>query len=162
MSTQGAPLGSSVDASGWLVPVIAASWHSDIVEGLEAGAMRVLRQAGANAPLIHVPGCFELPVMAQNVLTKATRWGAADGAVGLGVVLRGGTVHFEYVCQAATMGLTDVAIQTGKPIGFGVLTCDNEAQARARAGLEGSIEDKGAQAAEAVLATLQAMRTLAP
>jgi len=78
--------------------------------------------------------------------------------VALGVVIRGGTPHFDYVCQAATMGLTDVAVRTGVPVGFGVLTCDDEAQALDRAGLPGSHEDKGAEAAEAALATVAALR----
>jgi 6,7-dimethyl-8-ribityllumazine synthase len=78
----------------------------------------------------------------------------------LGVVIRGGTPHFDYICQAATMGLTDVSVRTGVPVGFGVLTCDNEQQALDRAGLEGSSEDKGHQAATAAVATVITLRSL--
>jgi 6,7-dimethyl-8-ribityllumazine synthase len=81
--------------------------------------------------------------------------------VALGVVIRGGTPHFDYVCQAATHGLTQVAVEAGRPIGFGVLTCDDESQALARAGLPGSVEDKGAEAAAAVLATAEVLASLA-
>jgi 6,7-dimethyl-8-ribityllumazine synthase len=123
------------------------------MDGLIAGALRVLEQAGAKAPLIRVPGSFELPVTVSSVLLRA------DAAVALGVVIRGETPHFDYVCQAASVGLTHVALQAGKPVGFGVLTCDTEEQALARAGLPGSIEDKGAEAASAALATLAAFHT---
>ncbi|MCT2996607.1 6,7-dimethyl-8-ribityllumazine synthase, partial [Propionibacterium freudenreichii] len=101
------------------------------------------------------PGSFELPVAAMKAASAG-----ADAVVALGVVIRGGTPHFDYVCQAATSGLTEVALQTRVPVGFGVLTCDDEAQALARAGLPGSTEDKGAQAAEAAIATVLALREL--
>jgi 6,7-dimethyl-8-ribityllumazine synthase len=80
--------------------------------------------------------------------------------VALGVVVRGGTPHFDYVCSAATDGLTRVALDTGTPVGFGVLTCDNDEQALARAGLEGSIEDKGYEATSAALHTARTLRDL--
>ncbi|MGB9373223.1 MAG: 6,7-dimethyl-8-ribityllumazine synthase, partial [Jiangellales bacterium] len=98
--------------------------------------------------LVRVPGSFELPVAALH----AAR-GGADAVVALGVVIRGGTPHFEYVCQAATIGLTDVTTSTGVPVGFGVLTCDTEQQALDRAGLPTSNEDKGFEAAQAAVAT---------
>jgi 6,7-dimethyl-8-ribityllumazine synthase len=104
--------------------------------------------------VVRVPGTFELPVAAA----VAAR--TSDAVVALGVVIRGGTPHFEYVCQGATLGLTDVAVRTGVPVGFGVLTCDDEQQALDRAGLEGSHEDKGAEAAEAAVATVVALRGL--
>ncbi len=91
---------------------------------------------------------------------RAALEAGADGAVALGVIIRGGTPHFEYVSQAATMGLTEVAVRTGKPVGFGVLTLDDEQQGIDRAGLPGSKEDKGREAAEAVLATVAVLRTL--
>jgi 6,7-dimethyl-8-ribityllumazine synthase len=102
-----------------------------------------------------VPGSFELPVGAARAAASG-----ADAVVALGVVIRGGTPHFEYVCQAATQGLSSVALTTGVPVGFGLLTCDDEAQALDRAGLEGSKEDKGAEAAEAAVATVVALRGL--
>jgi len=86
-------------------------------------------------------------------VAQAALEGGADCVVALGVIIRGGTPHFEYVSAAATQGLTDVALRTGKSVGFGVLTLDNEAQGLDRAGLPGSSEDKGAEAAEAALRT---------
>ncbi|MDR3202049.1 MAG: 6,7-dimethyl-8-ribityllumazine synthase [Bifidobacteriaceae bacterium] len=175
MSGSGAPGADGLAAlfADWpeppLVAVVAASWHEPVMDGLIAGATRVLERAGARAWLLRVPGSFELPVAALRVLgvgqppfysgppgqiSPTGFHGGADAAVALGVVIRGGTPHFDYVCQAATHGLTEVALKTGKPVGFGLLTCDDEAQALARAGLHGSMEDKGAEAAEAALATL--------
>ncbi|MEN0129161.1 MAG: 6,7-dimethyl-8-ribityllumazine synthase [Brevundimonas sp.] len=155
MSGAGAPT-LDVDGSGLRVVVVAASWHTVVMDGLLAGARRALAAANVtDVTEIRVPGTFELPVAA-----RAAAAGGADAVVALGVVIRGGTPHFEYVCQAATLGLTDVAVQTGVPVGFGVLTCDNDAQALDRAGLPGSHEDKGAEAAEAAVATVVALRGL--
>jgi 6,7-dimethyl-8-ribityllumazine synthase len=100
-----------------------------------------------------VPGCFELPVAAARLARSGY-----DAVVALGVVVRGGTPHFDYVCQAATLGLTQVAVDTGVPVGFGVLTCDDDAQALDRAGLPGSHEDKGYEAAVAAVATAVTLR----
>ncbi|HEY0216189.1 MAG TPA: 6,7-dimethyl-8-ribityllumazine synthase [Cellulomonas sp.] len=153
MSGSGAP-SISTDGRGLRVVVVAASWHTTVMDGLLAGARRALAEAGVtDVREIRVPGTFELPVAAA----RAARAGA-DAVVALGVVVRGGTPHFEYVCSAATSGLTDVAVTTGVPVGFGVLTCDDEAQALDRAGLPGSHEDKGAEAAEAAVATVVALR----
>nr|WP_297425686.1 6,7-dimethyl-8-ribityllumazine synthase [uncultured Actinotalea sp.] len=155
MSGAGAPT-LELDGRGLRVTVVAASWHQVVMDGLLAGAHRALGRAGVeDVTVVRVPGSFELPVAAQH----AARAGA-DAVVALGVVIRGGTPHFEYVCQAATQGLTDAALATGTPIGFGVLTCDDEAQALDRAGLEGSREDKGAEAVEAAIATVLALRAL--
>ncbi|WP_419707366.1 6,7-dimethyl-8-ribityllumazine synthase [Promicromonospora sp. NFX87] len=158
MSGAGAPK-VTVDGSGLRVVVIAASWHEQVMDGLLAGARRALRESGADWTEVRVPGSFELPVAAARAAA-----GGADAVVALGVVIRGGTPHFEYVCSAATTGLTDVSVRTGVPVGFGVLTCDDEAQALDRAGLEGSSEDKGAEAVEAAVATVVTLRdlTLAP
>lgn len=155
MSGAGAPK-VTVDGTGLRVVVIAASWHERVMDGLLGGARRALREAGADWTEVRVPGSFELPVAAARAAA-----GGADAVVALGVVIRGGTPHFEYVCSAATSGLTDVSVRTGVPVGFGVLTCDDEAQALDRAGLEGSHEDKGAEAAEAALATAVTLRELA-
>jgi 6,7-dimethyl-8-ribityllumazine synthase len=146
----------TTDGTGLRVVVIAASWHTLIMDGLLAGAQRALDAAGvAEVTVVRVPGSFELPVAAARAAQQG-----ADAVVALGVVIRGGTPHFEYVCEAATMGLTDVSVRSGVPVGFGVLTCDNEAQAFERAGLPGSREDKGAEAAEAAVATAIALRAL--
>jgi 6,7-dimethyl-8-ribityllumazine synthase len=157
MSGAGAPT-LTVDGTGLKVVVIAASWHTVVMDGLLAGAQRALEAAHVeDVTIVRVPGTFELPVAAQVAAA-----GGADAVVALGVVIRGGTPHFEYVCQGATLGLTDVGIRTGVPVGFGVLTCDNEEQALDRAGLEGSHEDKGTEAAEAAVATVVALRALRP
>jgi len=157
MSGAGAPT-LSVDGTGLKVVVVAASWHTVVMDGLLSGAQRALAAAHVeDVTVVRVPGTFELPVAAQVAAA-----GGADAVVALGVVIRGGTPHFEYVCQGATLGLTDVGIRTGVPVGFGVLTCDNEEQALDRAGLEGSHEDKGAEAAEAAVATVVALRALRP
>ncbi|WP_273654696.1 6,7-dimethyl-8-ribityllumazine synthase [Cellulomonas fimi] len=154
MSGAGAPT-LTVDGTGLHVTVVAASWHTTIMDGLLAGARRALERANVtDVRVVRVPGTFELPVAAA----VAAR--TSDAVVALGVVIRGGTPHFEYVCQGATLGLTDVAVRTGVPVGFGVLTCDDEQQALDRAGLEGSHEDKGAEAAEAAVATVVALRGL--
>ncbi|MFH5823291.1 6,7-dimethyl-8-ribityllumazine synthase [Georgenia sp. AZ-5] len=154
MSGAGAPR-LDVDGSGLEVVVVAAQWHTTVMDGLVAGATRALEAANVSARVVRVPGSFELPVAAA----AAARAGAG-AVVALGVVIRGGTPHFDYVCQAATAGLTDVAVSTGVPVGFGVLTTDDEQQALDRAGLPGSSEDKGAEAAEAAVATALALRDL--
>jgi 6,7-dimethyl-8-ribityllumazine synthase len=155
MSGAGAPT-LTVDGTGLKVVVVAASWHTVVMDGLLASAQRALAAAHVeDVTVVRVPGTFELPVAA-----RAAVHAGADAVVALGVVIRGGTPHFEYVCQAATLGLTDVATSLGVPVGFGVLTCDDEAQALDRAGLPGSHEDKGAEAAEAAVATVVALRGL--
>lgn len=153
MSGAGAPT-VQVDGRGLRITIVAASWHTQVMDGLLAGAQRALAAAGVtDARVIRVPGSFELPVAAA----RSARTGV-DAVVALGVVIRGGTPHFDYVCTAATLGLTEVTVRTGVPIGFGLLTCDDEAQALDRAGLPGSREDKGAQAADAAVATAVVLR----
>ena len=152
MAGQGAPT-IRPDGTGLNIVVVAAQWHTTIMDALVAGAERALTAAGANYRVVRVPGAFELPVVAA-----AAARGGADAVVALGVIIRGGTPHFEYVCQAATAGLTNVAVETGVPVGFGVLTTDDEAQALDRAGLPDSREDKGAEAADAAMATVHALR----
>lgn len=134
------------------VAVVAASWHTTVMDGLLEGARRALAEAGIHrATEVRVPGSFELPVAASRLAAEH------DAVVALGVVIRGGTPHFDYVCQAATAGLTEVSVRTGVPVGFGLLTCDDEAQALDRAGLPGSREDKGYEAAAAALETAAAL-----
>ena len=152
MSGHGAPGHDVPDFSGRTIAIVAASWHQSVMDGLIAGATRIAQGTGARVDLHRVPGTFELPVAAL----AAARAGA-DAVVALGVVIRGGTPHFDYVCRAATDGLTRVALDTGVPVGFGVLTCDTEQQALDRAGLPGSIEDKGAEAAAAAVTTAIAL-----
>ncbi|MFT4281445.1 6,7-dimethyl-8-ribityllumazine synthase [Microbacterium sp.] len=155
MSGHGAPTTERVDATGLRVIVVAGTWHDTITDGLIAGAERVLEASGASWRLVRVPGSFELPVASKVALEAG-----ADAVVALGVIIRGGTPHFEYVSSAATDGLTRVALETGKPVGFGVLTLDDEQQGLDRAGLAGSKEDKGAEAADAALRTAVLLREL--
>ncbi|GAA5015788.1 6,7-dimethyl-8-ribityllumazine synthase [Terrabacter aeriphilus] len=145
------------DGSGLRVAVVAASWHQQVMDGLVDGALRGLADAHvARVDVVRVPGTFELSVACA---TLAQRY---DALVALGVVIRGGTPHFDYVCHAATTGITEVSVRTATPIGFGVLTCDDEAQALDRAGLPGSAEDKGHEAATAAVATVAALRAAVP
>lgn len=156
MSGKGAPQTTgTVDATGLDVVVIAGTWHEVITDGLIAGAQRAIDAYGASGRLVRVPGSFELPVVAKAALEAG-----ADAVVALGVIIRGGTPHFEFVSNAATDGLTRVALDTGKPVGFGVLTLDDEAQGLARAGLPGSQEDKGFEAADAAIRTALVIRDL--
>jgi 6,7-dimethyl-8-ribityllumazine synthase len=153
MSKAGAPT-LSVEAVGLRVAVVAASWHDRVMTGLLEGARRGLAEAGVTEVTeVRVPGSFELPV----ACARLARTGRYDALVALGVVVRGGTPHFDYVCSAATEGLTNVSVETGLPVGFGVLTCDDEQQALDRAGLPGSSEDKGHEAATAAVATVMAL-----
>lgn len=154
MSGAGSPE-LDVDGRGLRVVIVAGSWHDQITDGLIAGATRTLESAGADFSLVRVPGSFELPVV-----SKAALEAGADAVVALGVIIRGGTPHFEYVSSAATDGLTRVALDTGRPVGFGVLTLDDEQQGIDRAGLPGSKEDKGREAAEAAIVTARALQAL--
>jgi 6,7-dimethyl-8-ribityllumazine synthase len=156
VSGAGAPRIELDGAAGLRVAVVAAQWHQQVMDGLLAGACRALDEVGITEPrVVRVPGTFELPVAAARLAAAGL-----DAVVALGVVIRGGTPHFGYVCQAATAGLTDVAVRTGLPVGFGVLTCDTEEQALDRAGLPHSTEDKGYEAAQAALATALTLRAV--
>lgn len=138
------------------VAIIAASWHDRVMDGLIGGATRACEASGVRWELIRVPGSFELPLACAT----AAATGGFDALVALGVVIRGGTPHFDYVCRAATDGITRVSLDSGLPIGFGLLTCDTEQQALDRAGLPDSTEDKGAEAAHAALAMVGVIRAL--
>jgi 6,7-dimethyl-8-ribityllumazine synthase len=156
MSGAGAPTSQPYDASDLRIAVVAASWHTQVMDGLVDGAERALAAYGISEPeVIRVPGTFELPVVAA-ALARA----GYDAVVALGVVIRGGTPHFDYVCSAATDGLTRVSVEHAIPVGFGVLTCDTEEQALDRAGLEGSAEDKGWEATAAALDTARVVRAV--
>lgn len=148
MSGVGSPGDKVTGFTGKRVVIVASSWHDLIMDGLIAGAERVVKASGVTPELHRVPGTFELPIAAL-----AAAKSGADAVIALGVVIRGGTPHFEYVCNAATDGILRVSLDTGVPVGFGVLTCDNEKQAIERAGLPKSKEDKGAEAAAAALNT---------
>lgn len=147
MSGEGAPKAEIKQAPGLKVAIVAGSWHEQVMEGLIAGAQSICDKAQVDSTLIRVPGAFELPVVAANYAQEY------DAVIALGVVIRGGTPHFEFVCNAATDGLTRVALDSGTPVGFGLLTCDNEQQALDRSGLPGSQESKGEEAALAAIDT---------
>ena len=156
MSGPGQPALHVRGAEDLRVAVLAACWHRELADALLDGALRARAACAVSEPtVVRVPGSFELPVVAKRLAESGY-----DAVVALGIVIRGGTPHFDYVCQAATMGLTEVGLRTGVPVGFGVLTCDTEEQARARAGLAGSSEDKGYDSAMAALATAVALREL--
>lgn len=157
MAGHGAPSAhlNPAETKDMKVAIIAASWHTQIMDGLLDGAKRAASDAGIENPtVVRVPGTFELPVAAASIVDKF------DAVIALGVVIRGGTPHFDYVCDAATSGLTKVSVESKTPVGFGVLTCDTEQQGLDRAGLEGSQEDKGYEAVAAALETVLALKNI--
>ena len=136
-----------IDATGLQVAVLVTQWHTEVTDGLLAGAERALKAAGNDTYEVwQVPGAFELPLAAKYAIEQG-----ADAVIALGCVIYGQTPHFEYVCRAATDGLTRVQLDTGVPIGFGLLTTNDLAQALDRAGLPNSNEDKGREAVEAAI-----------
>jgi 6,7-dimethyl-8-ribityllumazine synthase len=154
VSGAGAPEDKPVDCHDLRVAVVAASWHQEVMDGLLAGAARALTAYQVEAPVIlRVPGAFELPVVAGALAAQGY-----DAVIALGVVIRGGTPHFDYVCSAATDGLSRVALDHSTAVGFGLLTCDDEQQALDRAGLPDSREDKGWEATAAALVTAQLLK----
>ena len=156
MAGHGAPSDTPIDCHDLRVAVVAASWHTVVMDGLLAGAHRALEAYRVEAPVVvRVPGTFELPVVAAALAAQGY-----DAIIALGVVIRGGTPHFDYVCSAATDGLGRVALDHTTAVGFGVLTCDTEEQALDRAGLEGSSEDKGYEATSAALVTAQTIKRI--
>ena len=155
MSGEGAAAAEAFDASAFRVAVVAASWHTRVMDGLLAGAARACADHRVEADVVRVPGTFELPVVASALARQGY-----DAVVALGVVIRGGTPHFDYVCNAATDGLVRVGLDHTVAVGFGVLTCDNDEQALDRAGLPDSREDKGYEATSAALTTAMTLRRI--
>jgi 6,7-dimethyl-8-ribityllumazine synthase len=156
MSGDGSPGDRPFDCHDLRVAVVAASWHEQVMQGLLDGALDALRRHQVESPVVvRVSGSFELPVVASALAAQGF-----DAIIALGVIIRGGTPHFEYVSSAATDGLTRVALDHGVPIGFGLLTCDDEQQALDRAGLEGSKEDKGYEATSAALLTAVTLKRI--
>jgi 6,7-dimethyl-8-ribityllumazine synthase len=133
------------------VAIISSSWHLDICNDLIAGASRALKDAGiTETTVIHVPGSFEIPLASQIAFEQGY-----DAVVAVGLVLKGETPHFDYVCQGVTQGILDVSLKFSRPIGFGVLMCNTLEQAIARSGRPGSIEDKGFDSAVAAIRLLE-------
>ncbi len=156
MSGDGTPGDRPFDCHDLRVAVVAASWHERVMQGLLDGTLEALRRHQVESPVVvRVPGSFELPVVASALAGQGF-----DAIIALGVIIRGGTPHFEYVSSSATDGLTRVALDHGVPIGFGLLTCDDEQQALDRAGLEGSKEDKGYEATSAALLTAVTLKRI--
>ncbi len=155
MSGSGRPGGAVVDAAGLTLAIAATRWHAEITDSLVARAVAAARACGVDDPLvIRVTGAVELAVVAAELAAHH------DAVACLGAVIRGGTPHFDYVCDAVTYGLSRAALDARTPIGNGVLTCDTLEQARARCGLEGSTEDKGWEAVVAALDTALVLRSL--
>ncbi|HUL25484.1 MAG TPA: 6,7-dimethyl-8-ribityllumazine synthase [Streptosporangiaceae bacterium] len=155
MSGAGRPAADLVDAAGLTLAIAATRWHAEVTDALVERAVAAAKACGIDdPPVVRVPGAFELAVVAAEL---ATRY---DAVTCLGAVIRGGTPHFDYVCDAVTYGLARVALDTRTPVGNGVLTCDTLEQARARCGLAGSAEDKGWEAVVAALGTAIVLRSL--
>ncbi len=155
MSGTGVPSFELSDAKELKLGIVASRWHTQICDTLVANAERVAKEAGVeHITVVRCAGAMELPVVAQELARSH------DAVVALGVVIRGGTPHFEYVCDAVTAGLTRVSLDAGKPVANGVLTTNNEEQALDRAGLPGSAENKGEQAAAAALDAALTLRAL--
>ena len=155
MSGAGRPSAATVDAAGLTLAIAATRWHAEITDTLAHRAVAAAKECGIDDPLlVRVPGAVELPVVAAELAR------GHDAVVCLGAVIRGGTPHFEYVCDAVTYGLARVALDSGKPVGNGVLTCDTLEQARDRSGQDGSAEDKGWEAVVAALETALVLQTL--
>ena len=155
MSGEGRPDGQVVDASGLTVAIAATRWHAEITDQLVDRAVAAAQACGVSDPLVvRVPGAVELPVVAAELARRH------DAVACLGAVIRGGTPHFDYVCDAVTYGLTRVALDADTPVGNGVLTCDTLEQARDRSGADDSAEDKGWDAVVAALETALVLRSL--
>lgn len=155
MSSVGAPKTPALDAAGLRIAIVASSWHDHVMNSLISGSSSYLSKAQAELEVFRVPGSFELPLGAKLAFKQGF-----DAVVALGLVLRGDTPHFDYVCAGVTSGLMQLMLESNKPIGFGVLTCDTEAQALARSGLPGSDSNKGIEAAHAALAMALLKREL--
>ena len=143
---------NSHSAAGKKIAIVAASWHAEIVEAMVERAVSELERVGASQiSIFRVPGSFEIPVMVANLVEKF------DGFITLGLVLRGETAHFEYVCSGVTQGIVEISVSSKKPIAFGVLMCETLDQAINRSGVPGSAENKGVECAQTVIATLNAI-----
>jgi 6,7-dimethyl-8-ribityllumazine synthase len=155
VSGEGRPGGRPLDAAGLRLAIAATRWHEEITSALLDRSLAAAAACGVAGPtVVRVPGAIELPVVAAELAARH------DAVACLGTVIRGGTPHFDYVCDAVTYGLTRVSLDTGTPVGNGVLTCDNVEQARERSGAEGSKEDKGWEATVAALETALVLRGL--
>jgi 6,7-dimethyl-8-ribityllumazine synthase len=155
MSGEGAPGATTFNAKGLSLAIVATRWHAHITDALLDSAVRTAAECGVTEPtVVRVAGAVELPVVVQCLASTH------DAVVALGVVVRGGTPHFEYVCDAVTYGLTRISLDSRTPVGNGVLTTDTMEQALDRAGLPDSHEDKGREAVLAALDTARVLKNL--
>lgn len=153
MAGYGEPDMSTVDADGLTLGIVATRWHGDLVDHMVDRARAAAKACGVTEVVVtRVAGSVELPVVAQALARHH------DAVVALGVVIRGATAHFDYVCQSVTEGLTRVALDESTPVGHGVLTVNTLEQARDRAGFADSPEDKGWGATVAALDAALALR----
>ena len=155
MAGHGTPDMSTVDGAGVRLGVVATRWHTEITEQLLSRSLAAAKACGIDDVVVaRVAGSVELPVLAQALARRC------DAVVALGVVIRGDTAHFEYVCQSVTDGLTRVALDAQTPVAQGVLTVDTVDQALERAGLPDSSEDTGWSATVAAVDAALALRAL--
>lgn len=155
MSKEGLPVVDKLDATGVSVAVVTARWNTEICEQMRTRALDTAHAAGVvKITDVHVMGALELPVVVQE-LAKTH-----DAVIALGCVIRGGTPHFDYVCDSVTQGLTRIALDESTPIGNGVLTTNDQEQAVDRAGFSDSVEDKGGEAMTAALDAALTLRSL--
>lgn len=146
-----------MDASGLRFALVATRFNDFMVDRLVGGAVDYLTRHGASPAqmtLVRIPGAFEMPVVCQ----KLAKSGQYDGIIALGAVIRGATPHFDFVASEATKGLAHVSLETGIPVGFGLLTTDTLEQAIERSGSKGG--NKGVEAASAVLETLRVLEQI--
>ncbi|GHV50671.1 6,7-dimethyl-8-ribityllumazine synthase [Deltaproteobacteria bacterium] len=146
-----------LNADGLQFAIVAARFNDFIVDRLISGAIDYLTRHGArdsDITIIRVPGAFEMPVVCQKIAKN----GKFDGIIALGAVIRGATPHFDFVANEATKGLAHISLETGIPVGFGLLTCDNLEQAIERAGSKAG--NKGVEAAAAVMETIRVIQQL--
>ena len=151
------PVEGNFEPAGARFAIVVARWNGDITESLLDGALRALTRQGVpgeDVQTFRVPGAFELPLAARRLAET----GRFDAVIALGAVIRGGTPHFEYVCAETTRGIGEVALSTGMPVAFGLLTTDNLDQARARSGP--GTDNKGEEAALTALEMVSLLRQL--
>jgi 6,7-dimethyl-8-ribityllumazine synthase len=155
MAGFGSPEEYTIDASGLRLGIVVTRWHADLTEQMLDRALAAAKACDVTDTVVaRVSGSVELPVVAQALARTC------DAVVALGVVVRGATAHFDYVCQSVTEGLTRVALDASVPVAHGVLTVDTIEQARDRAGLPTSSEDKGFTATVAALEAARAIRSI--
>lgn len=154
MSGAGLPEISVPDSTGVTVGLVTSHWNEEITGQLRREALSQAEEVGAVVTDVTVVGALEIPVVVQQLARTH------DAVVALGCVIRGGTPHFDYVCDSVTEGLTRIALDCETPVGNGVLTCNTEQQAIDRAGGEGAAENKGREAMAAALHTVTVLKSL--